>query len=238
MADRQSGPTPARDERHTEEIRARAHRTAESRAASVVYWSTRAAIRLLLFPYFRIRSEGREHLAIDGPVIIAPTHRSNLDSFLLAPLSPRRYRALAKESLFSVGPLRWFISCLGGFPVRRGTADRESMRVARSLLDRGEMMIVFPEGTRQSGPLVAELFDGTAYLAAKTQARVVPVGVAGTEAALPAGARFPRPARVRIVIGEPIDPPESTARRSELRLFTDRLGRELQEAMDAALART
>lgn len=219
-----------------DEIRARVQRTAESRTSGIVYTVTRGLIRALLFPYLRVRSQGRRHLVLEGPVILAPTHRSNLDSFLLAPLSGRRFRALAKQSLFTVAPVRWFISCLGAFPVRRGTADRESMRLARNLLDRGEMMIVFPEGTRQSGPLIAELFDGTSYLAAKTQATVVPIGIAGTEEALPPGAKFPRPRRVSIAVGKPLAPPPENAKRSELRVFTHQLTTDLQTVMDAAVA--
>jgi len=80
-------------------------------------------------------------------------------------------------------------AALGAIPLRRGEADREAMRSARALLDQGEMMIVFPEGTRQSGPEVADVFDGMSYLASKTGATIVPVGVAGTEEAMAKGAK-------------------------------------------------
>jgi len=126
---------------------------------------------------------------------------------------------------------------LGSFPVKRGAADREAMRTAAELLTAGESLLVFPEGTRQSGNQIAEVFDGTAYLAAKGRASIVPVAIAGTEDAMPPGAKFPRRTTVTIVIGEPISAPVSEGRvkRSELAALTLRLKAALQEAFDTAV---
>ena len=219
------------------ERQARARRTSAAWTAPLVYGAIRGLARVLLWPYFRTRSVGREHIPSDGPVILAPVHRSNLDSLMLAPLMRRRLRALAKESLFTFRPLAWLIASLGGFPVHRDTADRESMRIARELLNEGNLLLVFPEGKRHDGDGVGELFDGTAWLAAKTQSRVVPVGIAGTGEAMPAGARFPRPTRVRMVVGPPIDPPEPRGARSALRTWTEGLTDALQAVQDEAAAR-
>ncbi|MBT3246462.1 MAG: 1-acyl-sn-glycerol-3-phosphate acyltransferase [Actinobacteria bacterium] len=201
-----------------------------------MYGAARALIRFVLWPYFRVKAAGRQNIPRSGPVILAPVHRSNLDSPLLAPLTRRRFRALAKESLFSMRPMAWFLVALGAFPVRRGSADRESIRAARSLLDTGAMLLVFPEGGRQTGDHIADLFDGTAYLAAKTGAVVVPVGISGTEAAMPMGARIPRPRRVCVAVGQPIPPPDRKAPRSVLREWTTTLTAGLQEAQDTAIS--
>ena len=209
---------------------------ASRRSASLVYGTVRLLIRVVLWPYLRLRAVGRENLVGDGPVILAPVHRSNLDSLLLAPLTRRRFRALAKESLFAVRPFAWFLAALGAFPIRRGRTDRESLRAARSLLDDGALLLVFPEGGRQTGDCVADLFDGTAYLAARAGARVVPVGIAGSGASMPEGARWPRPKRVRVVVGPPIQPPDPRAPRSALRAWTATLTERLQDAQDAAVA--
>ena len=199
---------------------------------------TKFTIRRVLYPYFRVRVIGAEHLDIERAVIVAPTHRSNLDSPLLGAAATRRIRALSKESLFSAKPFAWYLSRLGAFPVKRGTADRESMRVARELLELDEPLLVFPEGTRQTGNQVAEMFDGTAYLAAKSHAPVIPVGIAGTEGAMPPGTRFPRRSTVTIVIGPEIPVPGDGGRvpRSELKRFTDAIQAGMQAAMDAAVA--
>ena len=215
----------------------RARRASAAWTAPLVYSAVRGFVRILLWPYFRTRAVGRQHIPADGPVILAPVHRSNLDSLMLSPLMRRRFRALAKESLFKVRPLAWVMASLGAFPVHRDTADRESMRIARELLNDGNVLLVFPEGKRHEGQAIGELFDGTAWLAAKTQSRVVPVGIAGTGEAMPTGARFPRPTRVRIVIGPPIDPPEPKGARSALRTWTEGLAGALQAVQDEAAVR-
>ena len=220
-----------------EELQARAQAVASSPVASVVYHLTRLFIRVVLWSYFRLGVSGREHLAGDAALIIAPVHRSNLDSLLLAPLTRRRFRSLAKESLFQVRPLAWFMAALGAFPVRRGSADRESLRAARLLLDEGATLLVFPEGGRQRGDEIGELFDGAAYLAARTGAPVVPVGIAGTEEAMAQGARLPRPCRVQVVVGPALPPPDPSAKRSALRAWTADLLANLQSAQQAARSR-
>lgn len=220
----------------SDETQARAHKVASGGAAVVVYGAVRALIRSVLWPYFRLRETGRGNLPASGAVILASVHRSNLDALLLAPLTRRRFRALAKESLFKVGPFAWLLAALGAFPVQRGSADRESIRAARSLLDGGALLLVFPEGGRQTGDHIADLFDGTAYLAAKTGASVVPVGISGTEEAMPTGSRFPRPARVSVAVGEPIPPPDRNAPRSVLREWTTTLTAGLQEAQNTAVS--
>lgn len=221
----------------TSQAQDRALRVGSTKNARRVHRGTRALIRVFGHRYFRLTVVGGEHLDLPGPVILAPTHRSNLDSPLVATVGDRRARALAKESLFSNRFFAWYITCLGAFPVARGTADRDAMRAARTLLDSGEQLLVFPEGTRQVGDVVGELFDGTAYLASKTGAVVVPVGVAGTDAAMAPGDRFPRRKRVVIVVGEPLSPPgdgSRRVRRSDLAAHTAALRSALQDALDEA----
>ncbi len=215
----------------------RAEQVAESRSGRAVYRAVRASIRAVLYRYFRVIARGGEHLDLEGPLILAPVHRSNLDAPLIAALSSRRIRSLAKESLFSPAPLGWFMSALGGFPVRRGGVDRDALRAAQTLLEEGEAVIVFPEGTRQRGEQVVDVFDGAAFLAARSGARVVPIGIAGTEAAMPSGARFPRRTKVAIVAGAPLEPPDAGGQRLTLRArrdYTAALGQQLQRVFDEA----
>jgi len=169
---------------------------------------------------------------------LAPSHRSNLDAPMLGAVPDWRVRSLSKESLFKNPVLAWIVISLGSFPVRRGAADREAMRTAAKLLAGGESLLVFPEGTRQSGNQIADVFDGTSYLAAKGGAPIIPVAIAGTEDAMPPGAKLPRRSTVTIVIGEPIPAPVSEGRvkRSELAALTQRLKSELQAAFDTAVA--
>ncbi|MDG2112516.1 MAG: lysophospholipid acyltransferase family protein, partial [Actinomycetota bacterium] len=181
--------------------------SADGLAGELVFRLIRGSIRVFLFRWFRLRHEGRERLAVEGTVIFAPVHRSNLDGPLIGGLTHRRVRYLGKESLFKPAPAGWVMRSVGSFPVRRGEADLDAMRAAKSLLDQGEAMLVFPEGTRQEGDEIGEVFDGAAFLAAKSKAPVVPVGIAGTDEAMPTGTKFPKRVQVAIVVGEPLDPP-------------------------------
>ena len=156
-----------------------------------------------------MRVEGHERLQVNGGVIIAPTHRSNLDGPLVGSSSHRRVRYLGKDSLFRPAAAGWAMRSLGSFPVRRGEADLDAMRVAKEMLEAGECMLVFPEGSRQEGDSIGEIYDGTAWLASKAGTPVVPVGIAGTEVAMPTGSKFPSRVPVTVVVGEVLDPPEA-----------------------------
>lgn len=206
-----------------------------SRTGGAFYGVVVRLVRLLVLPYLRVRREGAEHLAIEGPVILAPVHRSNLDSVLVAGVARRRIRALGKESLFTHPVFAWVNAALGAIPVRRGQADRQAMKAAQDIISSGEMMIVFPEGTRQSGPRVDGVFDGTSYLAQKTGAPIIPIGIGGTEAAMGSGSKGIKRVRCSVVVGEPIRPPEGRMSRPQLSAFSETVSAELQRVFDRAL---
>lgn len=220
------------------ELRDRALKVGDARSSLRLYRAVRKSIQTALFPYLRVRSRGTDSLDLPGPTILAPVHRSHLDSILVASLSDRRIRALAKESLFTTRGVGYVCAALGAIPVRRGKADKEALLAAKMLLDRGEAMIVFPEGGRQAGHGVAELFDGAAWLAARTEARVIPVGISGTAEALGEGSRRLRRVPVAVVVGEPLDAPTgldgARAKRDDLAAFTQRLAADLSRVQDEA----
>jgi 1-acyl-sn-glycerol-3-phosphate acyltransferase len=186
--------------------------------------------------YFRAQVVGAEHLPRQGPFILAPIHRSNLDTPFVALITARRLRYMGKESLWKGRFGAWFLTALGGFPVKRGTADREALRACEAVLRRGEPLVLFPEGTRQFGPDIQELFDGAAFLACRTGAPIVPVGLGGTEAAMPKGSKFVHPVKMTIVIGEPLVPPPSDRRtsRKAIKALTAELSDRIQVLFDEA----
>ena len=220
------------------DLLARAFETGDRPSSLRFYRVVRGSVRRVLFPFFRVRSSNHEVLDLPGPTILAPVHRSHLDSPLLASLSTRRIRALGKESLFEPPVVRWVCAALGAIPVRRGEADRDALKAAKALLDRGESMIVFPEGGRQDGHDVKELFDGAAWLAARTGARVIPVGISGSGDALAQGRKLPRRTTIGIAVGEPLAAPVGEngkrANRDQLRAFTSELQRRLIALQDEA----
>jgi 1-acyl-sn-glycerol-3-phosphate acyltransferase len=191
--------------------------------------------------WFRLDVRGREHLPASGPYIVAPVHRSNLDFMLVSTIRPQRMRYMGKASIWKYPTLGKFFSMLGAFPVHRGTADRESLRTCMRIIENGEPVVMFPEGTRQEGPVVHDLFDGPAFVAARTGVPIVPIGIGGSSEAMPVGAKLIKPHKVVMVIGEPIDPPpgDGTGRvkRRVVRELTERLHGDLQALYDEARRR-
>lgn len=212
--------------------------TADRWSSRRVYWLARNAGLLAGLFYFRIHVRGKENLRAPGPAILAPVHRSNLDVPLIAGHCPRRLRSLAKQAMFRGPVSRWFSASIGAFPVQRDHLDRVALETAQTLLARGEMLLVFPEGTRGSGADIGDVHNGCAYLADATGARVIPIGVAGTEEAMPPGAKLARPKRVVVTVGEPIEPAqlavEADAGRERRRALSERVRAEMQRLLDEA----
>ena len=188
-------------------IRQWAFEVGDRRSSMVVYRSVHFLTRVLLHPWLRVEARNAQLLDLPGSTVLAPVHRSHLDTLMVATVCRRRLRALGKESLFTTPVVRFLCAACGAIPVKRGEADRDALQAAKALLDRGESMFVFPEGGRQTGNQVTELFDGAAWLASRTQARVLPIGIAGTEQALGGGSKRIRRSTVRVVVGEPMDAP-------------------------------
>ncbi len=164
---------------------------------------------LLIFgvAYLRLRWRGRGRIP-KGAVILAPAgHRSNLDTLLVGAVSFRNLWYLAKSSLFKSHFSTRFLVAVGGIPTERESVDRRALRCAREVLRRGEALVVFPEGERKSGPRVHPLLDGPIWLSIMTGAPILPVGIGGSERAMPKKALIPRPHGVRLVFGELIPAP-------------------------------
>jgi 1-acyl-sn-glycerol-3-phosphate acyltransferase len=212
-----------------------------SRTQNLMYSAVRGAIHLYLLAWHRIEIIGLENIPSSGAYIVSPIHRSNLDSLVISAITRRRMRYMGKESLWSTRPTGWFFSAMGGFPVQRGSADREALKAALTVVSRGEPLVMFPEGTRQSGPVLTEFFDGPAYVSCRSGAPILPVGLGGTEAAMTKGSKMIRPVRITIVIGEPLHPETPTeggrVPRRAIRDLSTRLGRSIQELFDEAQLR-
>lgn len=209
--------------------------TLGQRALYRALWLT---VQLVGRTYFRIEVHGREHVPPSGAYIVSPIHRSNLDSPVIAAITRRRLRYMGKESLWKSRFGAWFFTTAGGFPVDRATADRDALRACLEVVQRGEPLVMFPEGTRQFGPTVCEMFDGPAYVASKAQVPILPIGIGGSEAAMGKGAKLPRPAKMVVVVGEPIAPPppgpSGRVSRKAVKAMTDELGARIQVLFDEA----
>jgi len=182
-----------------------------------------------------MRVEGAEHVPSSGPFILAPTHRSNMDILLACGVTRRRLRYMGKDTLWKFRPIGRMLSMLGGFPVTRGTADLEALKRCVAVLRSGEPLVLFPEGTRRSGPTIDRLFDGAAFVAAKAGVPIVPVGIAGAEESMPKGQRRIRRSRCVVLVGRPMEVAASSsgrASRADLEATTEALQMRLQELLD------
>ena len=195
------------------------------------YDLVRGTSALLLRSVFRLSTEGLENVPAQGGVVLAPMHRSYLDTLAVGvSLKGRRFRAMAKYELFGVPVVGRMIALGGGFPVRRGVQDMEAYEEAMRLLRDGDMLLVFPEGTRnRHGKARPQL--GAARLALDAGVAFVPVSIEGTERIRLLPPRFPK---VRVYYGEPIPLDDLPA--DDLRRASYAATKRWSEAIDAGLA--
>jgi 1-acyl-sn-glycerol-3-phosphate acyltransferase len=212
-----------------------------TRAALLFYGFVRGLISLAFRLLFRIRVEGTGRVPAEGGFVLAPgAHRSNLDTLAVCVLTRRRLRYMGKDSLWRTRFWDWFFSALGGFPVNRDGADREALRQCLDIVASGEPVVMFPEGTRGTGPTIEGMHDGPAYVAAKAGVPIVPVGIGGSERAMPAGSKMIRPTRMSLIVGPPLDPPRGDGGgrmpRGRISEATEELRAVLQDLFDRAQA--
>jgi 1-acyl-sn-glycerol-3-phosphate acyltransferase len=153
---------------------------------------------------FRLRVVGADRMPREGRLIVAANHVSLLDPPLVGCASPRELDYMAKAELFRVPGLGALIGRLNAHPVDRAGSDSAALRLALRLLEAGRALLVFPEGTRGTEGRLGPARAGAGMLAALSEAPVVPVYVHGSARAFPRGAAVPRPSRVTVTFGTPI----------------------------------
>ena len=188
--------------------------------------------------YFRFKVVGGKNLPKEEPYILSPVHRSYLDTPVGGMVTARRQRFLGKEAMWRNRPLGWFLSLVGGFPVERGTADRAALRACQEVLELGDPLVMFPEGTRRHGPVIKaeEMHAGPAFVALRAGVPIVPMGMAGTDYSMRPGSSMIKPVKVYMVLGEPLYPPtfEGRVPRQAVTDFTEELRQAMQVVFDEA----
>ena len=208
---------------------------------TLLYRAERTLFVSVLWAWFRPRVAGKEHVPASGPVILAPVHRSFADFGFSAFCTDRKLFFMAKDELWKNKWLGRLLLSVGAFPVHRESADREALQRAEEVLRHGQVLVLFPEGTRREGTVVEDLMEGAAFLSARTGAPIVPIGIGGSDVAMPKGKTIPSPRTIQVVVGPAIPPPPRTGggrvSRSAVHAATEALVPRLQEVYDDARAR-
>ncbi|CAA9537528.1 MAG: 1-acyl-sn-glycerol-3-phosphate acyltransferase [uncultured Solirubrobacteraceae bacterium] len=199
------------------------HQRARTKGVNpLVYWPVRWVLIPFFRLYFRLGRIGREHLPADGPLLLAANHRSFLDPFVIGAMLKRPVYYVAKKELFHNRLQGWFLNALGAVPVDRGASDQEMLTTARTILDRGDVVLIFPEGTRVRPGGLGTPKRGIGRLALESGAPVVPIAVIGTEN-VRRKLRI-RPHRVTIRAGRPLTfPTVQNPSRNLAQAVTDRV---------------
>jgi 1-acyl-sn-glycerol-3-phosphate acyltransferase len=168
------------------------------------YKVTRVFFGLVFRTLWPLRIEGAENIPRQGSAIIVCNHLSMIDPFVVGYSAGRLVNFMAKQELFGVPFVGFWIRRLGAFPVDRSRRDPASLRTALTLLKGGQLLGMFPEGTRSTSGEMLELRAGAARLAARTQTPIIPAAVLNTNHALPPK-KFIHPARIGIRFGKPFE---------------------------------
>ncbi len=173
----------------------------------VAYWILKVVLSPILFLLWRVRIEGREHIPVHGPAVLAANHQSFCDSFFLPLVLRRRVTYVAKAEYFDSWKTAWFFRAAGQIPMNRsgGDASQRALDTATAVLDHGHLLGIYPEGTRAPDPRLHKGHTGVARLSLRCDVPVIPVGIVGTRAVQPPGSNIMRPFHaVTIRFGPPV----------------------------------
>jgi 1-acyl-sn-glycerol-3-phosphate acyltransferase len=182
--------------------------------------------------FARITVHGTEHVQPGRPYVYMANHSSLIDTPALFAYLPYQFKIMAKKGLFYVPFMGWHLWTNGHFPIERGDA-RKTARSVRAIIDgvrAGKSLAVFPEGTRTRDGRLQEFKSGTFKIAVKAGVPIVPVTIRGTFALLPKTTLAPRPGRVDVFIGEPID--VNDYKDADLSVLIDRTRRAIDAHLD------
>ncbi len=195
------------------------------------YWWSMWTSNGILWTISRWKVEGRENVP-GGPLILASNHLGNVDPMILAiAIRSRRIRFMAKTELFE-SILSPFVRSWAAIRLYRGASDRQAMREAEATVRNGDMLGMFPEGTRNDTGELGELHKGTALIALRTNTPILPVRLFNTNRLGKSGDLFPRP-HVKARIGKPIPVVrEQGSLSAQVAALTDRLRDELEALRD------
>jgi 1-acyl-sn-glycerol-3-phosphate acyltransferase len=174
---------------------------------AVAYWILKVVLSPFFYLLWRVKVEGREHVPVHGPAVLAANHQSFCDSFFLPLVLRRRVTYVAKAEYFDNWRTAWFFRSAGQIPLNRDGGDKSqrALDTATAVLNSGNLLAIYPEGTRAPDLRLHRGHTGVARLALKCDVPIIPVGIVGTRAVQPPGNRLMRPFHaVTIRFGPPV----------------------------------
>ena len=179
-----------------------------SPAQPYVYSLLRVFARLIAVTFYRLRCEGREHWPAIGGGLVCSNHQSFFDPPLVGMTCPRQMNYLARETLFKVPVLNQVMAYLGTIPIDREGSGLSGLKETLKRLRAGELVLIFPEGTRTHDGELLPLKPGFCSVARRSRVPLIPVGMDGAFQAWPRTSPLPLPGKLAVVIGRPISPEE------------------------------
>jgi 1-acyl-sn-glycerol-3-phosphate acyltransferase len=171
---------------------------------ALVYEVCRHTARLTLRLLVRLRGRGAAHVPHSGAVLLAANHESYLDPPAIGSLIPRHVTFVARAGLFRFKPFAGLLSLLNCIPINEDESDVAAIKETLRRLDKGDAVLIFPEGSRSADGSIAPFKRGVALLVKRARCPVVPVAIRGAFHAWPRDRALPRPGRVSIRYGRPI----------------------------------
>jgi len=181
------------------------------------YYVSRVLVKTLLFLLTRFQVKGRENIPGQGPVLIVSNHLELADVPILVVSLGQKVVFLAKEQLFRYPLVNYFVSHFDSIRVRRGKLDRNALRQAIQTLTDGQALVIFPEGTRSKKAQLRPAFSGTALIALRSGAPILPVAITGTERTKGVTWVLRRP-RITVNIGQPFHLPAANGKLTKIEL--------------------
>ncbi|MDY0167018.1 MAG: lysophospholipid acyltransferase family protein [Thermoguttaceae bacterium] len=180
-------------------------------SSRIWYESLRTLVQVTAVLGWKVRHFGRENIPPAGGVLVVSNHQSHFDPPLVGMACPRRMNYLARDTLFRFPPFRWLIRSLDAIPIDREGIGLSGIKESLRRLKRGEMVLVFPEGTRTEDGEIQPFRPGFTALAVRSRAAILPVAIEGAYQAWPRMQRLPHPGRIHVQYGQPILPDQIAA---------------------------
>lgn len=187
------------------------------------YQFAKSFVFTVLKPIYQMDVIGLENFPKEGGVLLCSNHIDNLDPPIVGICAPRPVNFMAKEELFRVPILKGILPKVHAFPVKRGLSDRQALRIAINTLKDGQVVGLFPEGTRNKTGKLGKGFSGAGFFALRGNANIVPCAIIGPYKAF---------RKLKVVFGEPIDIAPFQERKAKPEEVTEAIMASIQVLLD------